>query len=110
MRVLIATVLVLVGSSGALANQTGLAGMHEWTKERGRTCMKSHYHSGAGSGPTKRAARRAAIRSWREFTAWEYGTDWASFRRAASRGISYRKTSSGWSASVRARPCVSRRR
>lgn len=104
--------LALVGLSAsplltydAMADDTGLAGMHDWRKERGKTCLLDHYHTGQGEGRTKRAARRAAIVDWESFTAFEYGSNWARFRSAGSRGIRYDKVDAGWKASVEARPC-----
>ena len=108
MRALIVISILAVSGSNAIADQTRLAGMHEWTKERGRTCMRAHFHAGAGKGPTKAVARKAAIRAWEEFTAFEYGWSWARFRYAASKGVAYTKTSEGWAASVEARPCIRR--
>jgi len=68
--------------------------------------MATHWHSGSGEGRTKSEARRAAIKAWQEFTAWEYGTDWARFNRAAQRRIGYSKLDNGWGATVEARPCL----
>lgn len=92
------------------ADETGLASMHSWRLERGRTCMVDHFHYGNGEGRTKKQARDAAIKSWQEFAAFEYGTDWAHFRRAGSRSIGYSATTNGWSATVEARPCNTKRR
>ena len=89
----------------AIAQETGMAGMHEQRREGGKTCMSSHVHTGSGSGPTKDAARQAAIRSWIDFTAFEYGNAWASFANAAAATTRYTKEESGWSATVDARPC-----
>ncbi len=89
----------------AIAQETGMAGMHEQRREGGKTCMSSHVHTGSGSGPTKDAARQAAIRSWIDFTAFEYGNAWASFANAAGATARYTKEESGWSATVDARPC-----
>lgn len=94
----------------ASADETGLASMHSWRTERGTTCMVDHFHYGSGEGRTKKHARDAAIKSWQEFTAFEYGTDWAHFRKAASKTIGYSTTTSGWSATIEARPCIAKRR
>jgi hypothetical protein len=110
MRALLIGTLSLGVVSTALADDTGFAGMHEWVKERGRTCFKDHFHTGNGEGSTKSAARKAAITSWREFTAFEYGTDWANYRYAASKKVAYTKSAKGWSASVDARPCYRKAR
>lgn len=101
---------IICACAPAVADESGLASMHDLRRERGITCMSDHFHSGTGEGSTKKAARAAAIKAWQEFTAFEYGTDWANFRNAASKSIGYSKASSGWSASVEARPCNARRR
>lgn len=92
------------------ADDTGMASMHDWQKVGRKTCMKEHYHTGSGEGRTKRDARRAAVVDWENFTAFEYGSDWARFKSAASRGIRYEKGPKGWTASVEARPCRRRKR
>jgi hypothetical protein len=108
--------LVVVGSVCllhpivAFADETGTASMHSWQKEGRKTCFVDHSHSGTGEGRTKSRARRAAITAWREFTAWEYGTDWASYKHARSKATSYIKAAKGWSASVDGRPCNPKRR
>jgi hypothetical protein len=97
--------LLFAGFAPALADDTGLAYSHTLRKERGRTCMADHWHAGSGEGRTKAAARNAAIRSWAEFTNFEYGTVWAHFSLAASPETRYTKASNGWSADIDARPC-----
>ncbi len=94
-----------LAAPAAVAAETGFASIHAWRKERGKTCMVEHFHSGVGQGATKQAARRAAIASWRDFTAWEYGSAWADFRAAGSRGVRYDRTATGWEAHVEGRPC-----
>jgi hypothetical protein len=94
-----------LSTSNATADETGMAAMHDWRAERGKACFVDHFHSGTGEGPTKAAARKAAITDWEGFTAFEYGSDWARFRSAGSRGIDYEKTAKGWRANVEARPC-----
>jgi len=88
------------------ADDTGFASIHDLRRERGRLCMSDHWHSGNGSGRTKRAARRAAVGAWQSFTAMEYGTDWARFRRARSKAIRCSRTGRrSYDCSVEARPC-----
>jgi hypothetical protein len=96
---------LFAGFTTALADDTGLAYSHDLRKERGRTCMADHWHSGSGEGRTKAAARNAAIRSWADFTNFEYGTVWAHFSLAASPQTRYSKAANGWSAAIDARPC-----
>ena len=71
--------LLLVPGGAAVAQDTGLAGMHDWVRVGGRTCMRDHFHDGSGSGPTRAAAQRAAMRAWSDFTAFEYGPRWGSY-------------------------------
>jgi hypothetical protein len=105
-----ARLLALVGacslvSKAALADDTGLAYSHTLRKEGGRTCMADHFHSGSGEGRSKESARAAAVRSWIDFTNFEYGTAWARFGIAASPSTHYTKAEKGWTADVEARPC-----
>ncbi len=103
--------ILILSAGGAFADDTGLAGMHSWSKYKGRTCFTDHYHYGDSSGHrTKRRAMRAAISSWAGFTAAEYGSDWASYRYAASKSGGCSRTQSGWGCSIQARPCNHRKR
>lgn len=91
----------------AVADQTGMAGMHEWRKERGRWCFTNHYHSGSsGIKSSKRLAQRAALKSWWEYTAGEYGSDWANFRKSASQKKTCSRRGGGWECMVESRPCL----
>jgi hypothetical protein len=105
------TVFAIVGAASlavmpsAFASDTGFAYSHDLRKEGGRTCMADHFHSGSGEGRNKASAQTAAIRSWADFTNFEYGTAWARWSAAASRSTRYTKAAAGWSADVDARPC-----
>ncbi len=91
----------------ALADQTGLASMHVLRREGGRTCMADHFHSGSSSGQRSRGSAEAeAIRSWADFTALEYGSDWARYGKAGSRSIRCKRTGDGWGCDLEARPCI----
>jgi hypothetical protein len=91
----------------AFADQTGIADMHSLRREGGRTCMSDHFHSGSSSGQrTKAAAAAEAIRSWADFTALEYGSDWARYGKAASRSMRCKSAADGWSCDLEARPCL----
>jgi hypothetical protein len=93
-------------SAPALADDTGFAYTHDLRREGGRTCFSDHYHYGSGGGPTKAAAQKAAIGSWASFTDFEYGSDWARFSRAASKGMNCsRSGSGGFDCQLEARPC-----
>jgi hypothetical protein len=102
---ILAGITMLAASPAVLADDTGLAYAHDLRKEGGRLCMSDQFHQGSGSGHTKASAQAAAIRSWADFTNFEYGTVWARYGRAASRTVRYTKEATGWSADVDARPC-----
>jgi hypothetical protein len=85
--------------------ETGIAEIHTWVKVGGKTCMLDHFHYGSGNGPTRARAERLAIRSWVDFTAWEYGDSWGRYSVAVSRKMTCSPKSGGWSCAVEARPC-----
>lgn len=90
----------------ASAQDTGLSGLHDKVRVGGKVCFSDHYHSGASSGErSRKAAEMAAIRSWQDFTAWEYGSAWGSFANAASKSMKCGQTGGSWSCNVDARPC-----
>ena len=105
LRTAAAAALLTAHAVPVLADDTGFAYMHDLRKEGGRTCFTDHYHYGSGSGATKAAAQKDAIGSWASFTDFEYGSDWARFTRAASKGISCTKGSGGFDCQIQARPC-----
>jgi hypothetical protein len=94
----------LAASPAAVAQESGLAGMHTWVRVGRKTCMLDHFHDGSGSGATRSQAERAAIRAWTDFTAWEYGSHWGRYGLAVSKSMSC-SGGGGWSCSVSARPC-----
>lgn len=100
-----AAALLIVSAAPAMADDTGFAYVHDLRKEKGRTCFTDHYHYGSGSGPTKAAAQKAAIGSWASFTDFEYGSDWARFSRAASKGITCSQGGGSFDCQIQARPC-----
>jgi hypothetical protein len=87
------------------AQETGLAGMHTWTRVGGRVCMLDHFHDGSGSGSTRAAAQRSAIQAWIDFTAWEYGSRWGSWGASVSKRMSCSGGGGNYSCSVSSRPC-----
>ncbi len=97
--------LSIVPYHRAQADDTGFAASHTLRNEAGRKCFADHFHSGSGDGATKPTAKAAAAKSWAEFTAFEYGTDWAHFGRATGISVRYTKLDKGWSATIDARPC-----
>lgn len=101
-----AAAIIVLSTLGARADDSGLASMHDLRRERGRLCMVDHFHYGSSAGqPSKKAAVSEAVSSWQSFTDLEYGSDWARFRRAASKEIKCKVSGSGWGCEVSARPC-----
>jgi len=96
---------LLAAAGTAAAQETGLAGMHSWVRVGGRTCMLDHFHDGSGSGPTRAAAQRAAVRAWIDFTAWEYGRRWGSWGASVSKRMGCSGGPGGYSCEVSSRPC-----
>jgi hypothetical protein len=92
-------------SSPRLPRETGVAKIHAWVKAGHKTCMRDHFHYGRGNGPTRAQAERAAIHSWAEFTAWEYGNPWGHYSIAVSKKATCSLVPGGWACAVYARPC-----
>jgi hypothetical protein len=89
-----------------MADETGLAVLHDLRRESGRNCFLDHYHYGNSSGaPNRKAAEIEAVSSWSTFVDFEYGSDWARFSRAAAKSVKCEQTGGGWGCSVEARPC-----
>ena len=90
----------------ALANDSGFAaGTHDLRREGGRLCIVAHTHGGTGTAGTKAVALIAAIKTFTDTTVLEYGSDWGSWSKSASKSVSYTKTADGWAAHAEARPC-----
>ena len=101
-----AVVGVLSLSSTAVASETGVAqALHATVRVGGRTCLADHYHDGSGSGRTQAAAAAAAIKSWSDFTAWEYGSSWGRYGLAAGKSMKCSRAAGGYSCDVSARAC-----
>ncbi|MDX2156126.1 MAG: hypothetical protein SFW09_06415 [Hyphomicrobiaceae bacterium] len=84
----------------------GLSDLHEKVRVGAKVCFVDHFHSGSSAGHrSKKEAEIAAIRSWQDFTGWEYGSAWGNFRMAESRGIKCDGGGSSWGCNVQARPC-----
>jgi hypothetical protein len=97
---------IFVMTVAALANDTGFAGgTHDLRREGGRLCIVAHTHGGTGTAGTKAVALVAAIKTFVDTTADEYGTDWANWGRSASKSVKYTQTAEGWAAHAEARPC-----
>ncbi|MET1047541.1 MAG: hypothetical protein ABWX70_12715 [Hyphomicrobium sp.] len=90
------------------ADETGLDAIHAQQREHGRTCFVDHYHYGSSAGlSSKKAALAAGIKSWADFTDFEYGSNWAHWGRAASKSAKCSEDGPGgkWSCDLSARPC-----
>lgn len=104
--IIAATAATAIGVPTSSADETGMASMHTWRREGGRTCMSDHWHYGSsGSQRSRATAQRAAIRSWVDFTDLEYGTTWARWGRAASKRMGCSRSGTGWNCDAEARPC-----
>src|SRR6185503_14534490 len=68
----------LVLASGVLIAATGIAQAEE-------TGLAEHCHNGGGKGATGSQPERAAVESWGDFTAWEYGGSWGRYAIAGSK-------------------------
>ena len=101
----VATAGIAVTSS-ARADDTGFASIHDLVAVGSKLCMADHSHHGSGDTmPTRKAAELSAIRSWADFTALEYGSDWANYGNAVGKAVSCEPASGGWQCSLDARPC-----
>jgi hypothetical protein len=87
------------------ASETGVAGIHSWVRVGGKTCLLDHYHDGSGSGASKAAAQASAIRSWADFTAWEYGSSWGRYGLAVGKSMNCSGGGGSWSCNTSARAC-----
>jgi hypothetical protein len=101
----IAAVILVLASGAAIADESGLANMHEMRKVGGKMCMTDHYHDGSGSGPTQDYAMRQAIKSWQAFTDLEYGSDWASYNNSVGKTASCGRSIGEISCQLSSRPC-----
>ncbi len=70
-----------------------------------KSCWVDHYHSGGGSGTTRRRAKQAAVRSWESFTAMEYGAQWGHYKLAKDRRLSCSGVRGDYECNVSAIPC-----
>ena len=79
---------------------------HDARYERGFICYTDHFHYGSSAGQaSRRAAEIAAAGSWESFVDFEYGSAWARFSKAGSKGFKCEQSGGGWGCSVEARPC-----
>lgn len=103
-----ASVVVVMSQAaiGAPYQEEGLTGLHAKVRIGAKLCMADHSHQGQSSGAsTRKAAEAAAIRSWSEFTSWEYSSAWGNYQNAVAKTMSCSQTGATWACSVDARPC-----
>lgn len=90
----------------ASADDTGVGQMLHTMKRIGKkVCFDEHYHTGSGTGATKKAAEVDAVKAWAGFTAFEYGTDWAQWSKAHNKSLKCSPGGSGFSCQADAVPC-----
>lgn len=109
-RPLVATLALLlpaIPAIPAIADDTGVAqSLHDVRREGRKLCLEGHFHDGHSSGmASQKGAEAEAIKAWEEFTNWEYGTDWASWSKAASRRLTCSNTGVSWGCHAEARAC-----
>lgn len=98
---------VFIVSAPALADQTGLAGMHPHYTVKGRQCFTEHTHVGNGRPMrSKKQAVMTAAEDWSSFTAFEYGSSWASWSVAIAKAVKCEQSGANWLCEVQARPCL----
>lgn len=106
-------VLVAVSALGLIAlgmpvraDETGFASTHDQVRVGSKKCFADHFHYGSSAGMgSRRAAEIEAVKSWESFTDFEYGSDWARYSKAVSKGVKCGQSGGGWGCSVEARPC-----
>lgn len=112
MRAIISASLACVLAAGAfattaMADDTGIAtSLHNTVRKGSLLCLATHEHVGSSQAKAnKKKALAAAIHDWRGFTAWEYGTDWASWRRAHNKQITCSGGKGNVGCTIAASPC-----
>ena len=103
--VLAGALALVLGMPTTAVQAQGMDDLHSKVRVGGRLCMADHFHDGSGSGSTRGQAQAAAIRSWIDFTAWEYGSRWGSYGAAVSKRMSCSGGPGNYSCSTSARPC-----
>jgi len=99
------TIFLLAGSANA-ATDFDNASTHQQARFGSKTCFTTHYHSGISpSWPTKKGAQTYAIRQWVNFTTFEYGKKWGSYRLARSKTMDCQTTGGRWICETLAFPC-----
>jgi hypothetical protein len=103
---ILTSILLFAAARPVVAEDTGLASIHDLKYETGRrVCMSDHFHDGNGSGATRKEAEAAAKKSWIEFTAFEYGGVWGNYKLAESKSADCTEVAEKWTCAISARPC-----
>lgn len=104
--------LVMAGmmacAAPVLAGETGADFIHAERREHGRLCFVDHYHYGSSQGQaSKKAALAVGVKSWSDFVAFEYGSDWSRWSLASSKSVkcSQEGIRGPWGCDISARPC-----
>jgi hypothetical protein len=108
MKAAIAAATVFACAAPALADSTGVDAIHAQQHEGAKTCFVDHYHYGSSSGvASKKGAQAEGIKSWADFTDFEYGSDWAHWSLASSKSVKCTEDGpkGAWSCDISARPC-----
>jgi len=92
-------------ASSAQADNTGFDSIHGKIRVGGRVCFDGHSHGGSGSGASRKVAEMRAVSSWYDYTAGEYGSDWANIHKAIKKSMRCSQSGAGWSCDVEATPC-----
>jgi hypothetical protein len=105
-----AAFVVGISNLPATADETGIASIHAWENVGRLTCIKGHWHYGTATASTRKVAAKKAILNWINFTAFDYGSDWMSYRRAKSKALKCERVGTGWACSAEGRACKLRKR
>ncbi len=102
----VSAVLTIAASAPTLADDNGLANIHVLERVGSKTCFSGHTHYGDSVGKSSRnAAMAEAVKGWRSFVDFEYGSDWASYVKAHARHAACSKAGGSWACSVEGNPC-----
>lgn len=84
-----------------------LANMHTIKPVGGKMCMVDHpHHRESGAFRSKAQAKARVIRAWENYTRFEYGSAWASYRLAIKKNLKCTTSSGGQtSCTLVAYPC-----
>jgi len=103
--------LSISGIVPTYADETGFINLHQLRRYGNYLCTATHEHTGNGTvQKNRKLAIRSAVRSWSDFTVWEYGSDWGKWKYARDKGVMCNGNRGSITCSVVARPCKLLRR